>query len=185
MTGRNVGPWNLDLAPIGSGSFAIVWKARNQGGQCAAIKEIQTERLSQKLLSSLESEVAVLRQTNSKNIVGLIDLIQAGTFARLLLSFFALAHQVSTHLPLQEPGRVFLVLEFCGGGDLGQYIRRYGRVSENTARYFMHQLAQGLRDLRHLNVIHVSRTHSTPMRPTYSPHALNSHAINQHGPRIR
>ena len=77
---RNVGPWKLDLAPIGQGSFAIVWKAHLQqgleAGKCAAIKEIQTERLSQKLLQSLESEVAVLRQTKSKNVVGLLDLIQ-------------------------------------------------------------------------------------------------------------
>lgn len=50
---------------------------------------------------------------------------------------------------------MFLVLEFCGGGDLGQYLRRYRNVSEPTARYFMHQLCQGLRELYALNVLHV------------------------------
>lgn len=50
---------------------------------------------------------------------------------------------------------MFLVLEYCGGGDLGQYLRRYRSVSEPTARYFMHQLCDGLRELYSLNVLHV------------------------------
>ena len=103
MTGRTVGAWLLDLAPIGSGSFAIVWKARDQRGQCAAIKEIQTERLSQKLLSSLESEVAVLRQTKSNNIVGLLDLIQARARARMTTPFRLLTLRGASS-PSSPPG---------------------------------------------------------------------------------
>lgn len=56
----------------------------------------------------------------------------------------------------QDGPRIFIVLEFCAGGDLGRYIRRYGRVSEATARYFLAQLAEGLKELRRHNVIHVS-----------------------------
>jgi serine/threonine protein kinase len=62
--------------------------------------------------------------------------------------------------PLRSPqdgSRIFLVLEFCAGGDLGLYLRRYGRVSEATARYFLVQLAEGLKELRRHNVIHVRR----------------------------
>ncbi len=62
------------------------------------------------------------------------------------------------NFPLQSAAKMFLVLEFCAGGDLGQYVKRYGRVSENTARYFMHQLSEGLRELRQLNVLHVGPT---------------------------
>jgi len=46
-------------------------------------------------------------------------------------------------------------MEFCGGGDLGHYLRRYGRVPEASARYLMQQLAEGLKMLRMNNVIHV------------------------------
>ena len=77
--GREVGPWKLESAPLGNGSFAIVWKAQHSvTQQCSAIKEICTERLSPKLTSSLESEIQVLRQTQSRNIVGLLDLFQVG-----------------------------------------------------------------------------------------------------------
>ena len=47
-------------------------------------------------------------------------------------------------------------MEFCGGGDLGHYLRRYGRVPEASARYLMQQLAEGLKMLRLNNLIHVS-----------------------------
>jgi hypothetical protein len=57
--------------------------------------------------------------------------------------------------PPQDGNRIYIVLEFCTGGDLGNYIRRYGRVSESTARYFLQQLAEGLKELRKHNVVHV------------------------------
>jgi serine/threonine-protein kinase ULK/ATG1 len=57
---------------------------------------------------------------------------------------------------MQESNRIYLVLEFCAGGDLSHFIRRYGRVDENTVRHLMAQLAEGLKELRVHNVIHVS-----------------------------
>ena len=59
-------------------------------------------------------------------------------------------------LLLQENSKLYIVLEFCGGGDLGHYIKRYRQVSEAAARYFLRQLAEGLKELRRHNVIHVS-----------------------------
>lgn len=41
---------------------------------------------------------------------------------------------------LQTDERIFLVLEYCDGGDLAAYIQRHGRVSEALARHFMRQL---------------------------------------------
>lgn len=38
--------------------------------------------------------------------------------------------------------RIYLVLEYCGGGDLAAYIHRHGRVSEPIARHFMRQLGE-------------------------------------------
>jgi hypothetical protein len=55
------GRWEL-LEVIGSGSFAIVWRARcTSSGQLGACKEVLTDKLNSKLLSSLESEIAVLQ----------------------------------------------------------------------------------------------------------------------------
>lgn len=75
--GRVIGHWILDAAPIGQGSFAIVWKARHSvTGQQAAVKEINTDKLNQKLKESLTSEINVLEKTRHRNIVGLLDLIK-------------------------------------------------------------------------------------------------------------
>lgn len=40
----------------------------------------------------------------------------------------------------QTEDRIFLVLEYCDGGDLAAYIQRYGKVSEEVARHLMRQL---------------------------------------------
>lgn len=41
---------------------------------------------------------------------------------------------------LQTEDRIFLVLEYCDGGDLAAYIHRHGKVSDNVARHFMRHL---------------------------------------------
>jgi serine/threonine-protein kinase ULK/ATG1 len=46
------------------------------------------------------------------------------------------------------------VLEYCAGGDLSEFIKRRGRVTEAVARNFMVQLAAGLRAMRAQNLIH-------------------------------
>lgn len=50
--------------------------------------------------------------------------------------------------------RILIVLEFCGGGDLGQFIQARGPSPEPTARHFMLQLAAGLTFLRSKQLIH-------------------------------
>jgi serine/threonine protein kinase len=40
----------------------------------------------------------------------------------------------------QAEGCIFLVLEFCAGGNLASFIRLHGRVQEQIARGFMQQL---------------------------------------------
>ncbi|CAM9985520.1 unnamed protein product, partial [Ectocarpus fasciculatus] len=50
--------------------------------------------------------------------------------------------------------RILIVLEFCGGGDLGQFIQARGPSPEATARHFMLQLAAGLSFLRSRRLIH-------------------------------
>lgn len=118
------------IEQIGSGSFSVVWHAKHRfKGYDVAIKEIATGRLNKKLQESLLSEIEILRKIDHPNITRL-------------------------HETVETPGRIYLVLEYCTGGDLSTYIHRHGRVSEATARHFMRQLAAGLRVLRENNLIH-------------------------------
>jgi hypothetical protein len=75
---RVVGAWRLH-AQIGAGSFATVHRAAHvEHGGAAAVKEIDTRRLSGKLSEALAGEVAVLRAASAHaHIVRLIDTLQA------------------------------------------------------------------------------------------------------------
>ncbi|XP_020553479.1 serine/threonine-protein kinase ATG1c isoform X2 [Sesamum indicum] len=116
---------------IGAGSFSTVWHARHRvHGTEVAIKEIVTARLSPKLQESLKSEIFILKRINHPNIIRLHDMIE-------------------------EPGKMYIILEYCKGGDLSMYIQQsQGRVPEATAKHFMQQLAEGLKVLRENNFIH-------------------------------
>ncbi|KAK1354669.1 serine/threonine-protein kinase ATG1c [Heracleum sosnowskyi] len=116
---------------IGSGSFSVVWHGKHRVNHTeVAIKEIVTGRLTKKLEESLLSEIRILRHIVHPNIIHLYDMIQ-------------------------EPGKIYFVLEFCKGGDLSMFLhKRKGRITESTAKHFMLQLASGLKILRDNDLIH-------------------------------
>ncbi|KAG4119881.1 hypothetical protein ERO13_D11G106500v2 [Gossypium hirsutum] len=115
---------------IGSGSFAVVWRSRHrQHGLEVAVKEIDKKLLSSKVSESLLKEISILSTINHPNIIQLFEAIET-------------------------EDRIFLVLEYCDGGDLAAYIQRYGKVSEEVARHLMRQLAAGLQVLQEKHLIH-------------------------------
>eukprot|EP00898_Chlorokybus_atmophyticus_P007662 jgi/Chlat1/7898/Chrsp66S07205 len=126
---RVVGDWIVE-GQIGAGSFATVWRGRHRvSGQVVAVKEMQLEKLNRKLQQSLESEIDILRRTQHPNIIRLLDIYKG-------------------------PGRIFLILEYCAGGDMSKFIQRNKQVPESTARHFLQQLAKGLEVLRANHLIH-------------------------------
>ncbi|KAG2553058.1 hypothetical protein PVAP13_9KG500178 [Panicum virgatum] len=127
--GRRVGEYEL-LRPIGSGAYSQVWLGRHWArGTEVAVKEIAMERLSSKLRESLLSEVDILRRIRHPNVIALHDSVK-------------------------DHGRIYLILEYCRGGDLHAYLQRHKRVSETVAKHFIRQLASGLQMLRDNNVVH-------------------------------
>lgn len=126
---------------LGSGSFANVYKAsRKYQNECSqnrienvAIKAIarDSNKLTKKVLENLELEISILQKYRHANIVCL--------------------HQV------QKTDQFFyLILEFCGGGDLQRLIRtrKSGRLSERLVRRLVRDLAAGLSFLSSQNLIH-------------------------------
>ncbi|XP_062210718.1 serine/threonine-protein kinase ATG1c-like isoform X2 [Phragmites australis] len=127
--GRVVGEYEL-VRPIGSGAYSQVWLGRHRVRDTeVAVKEIAMERLSSKLRESLLSEVDILRRIRHPNIITLYDSIK-------------------------DHGKIYLILEYCRGGDLHAYLQRHKRVSEAVAKHFIRQLASGLQMLRDNNVVH-------------------------------
>lgn len=116
---------------LGRGSFAKVYRAVRDGtGEVRACKRIDSSKLSAKLLQNLEAEIAILREYRHQNIVGLDGI-----------------HKTRSH--------IYLVLEFCAGGDLHRYIkRRGGRLPEAVAQHFMFDLTDGLAFLHSKELIH-------------------------------
>lgn len=130
---------------LGSGSFATVYKGVKvasskevesttlQEPNVAAVKAITrtSEKLTKKVLENLEMEISILRTYKHPNIVCMHD--------------------------VQKTERHFyLILEYCGGGDVQKLIRtrKAGRVSERLSRRLMRDLASGLKFLWSQELIH-------------------------------
>jgi serine/threonine-protein kinase ULK/ATG1 len=132
---------------LGSGSFASVYKGINleeyrrsiNNGQSppphsiAAIKAIsrQSKKLTKKVLENLELEIAILQTYRHPNICCLHDV-----------------QKTERH--------IYLVLEYCVGGDLQRLIRtrQKGRLTEKLCRRLVRDLAAGLRFLWGKQVVH-------------------------------
>ncbi|CAM9262972.1 unnamed protein product, partial [Ectocarpus sp. 6 AP-2014] len=132
--GRALREWALQYSvetePLGRGSFASVYKGVNrETNEPVAIKVMTKARLGERALKMLSAEINILRTLEHPNVVCLRD---SRTTER----------------------RILIVLEFCGGGDLGQFIQARGPSPEATARHFMLQLAAGLSFLRSRRLIH-------------------------------
>ncbi|KAK7042547.1 Serine/threonine-protein kinase ATG1 [Favolaschia claudopus] len=139
---------------IGKGSFATVYKGyHEETHQSVAIKTVLRQKLSAKLFENLQSEIQILKSLSHRHITKLIDIVRTDR-------------------------NIYLIMEYCSGGDLTNYIKKRGRVetleyvpSEGAApqyyphprtggldeivvRSFLRQLARALKFLRHRNLIH-------------------------------
>jgi len=129
---------------LGSGSFATVYRGvkvpgsshdNNDGTQpdTVAIKAIErnSHKLTKKVLANLEIEIAILQSYRHPNIVCMSNVIKT-------------------------QGHFYLILEYCGGGDVQRLIRtrKAGRLSERLTRRLMRDLAAGLRFLWGQELIH-------------------------------
>eukprot|EP00435_Cladocopium_sp_Y103_P034305 s2618_g8.t2 len=95
--------------------------------ELVAIKVISRQTVTE--TAQLRQEVEVLRKISHPNIVRFRDL-------------------------KKSTAHFYLVLEYCAGGDLSQFLRAKGRVQEETARRFLTQIASGLFVLHSSNHLH-------------------------------
>ncbi|XP_073000292.1 serine/threonine-protein kinase ATG1t isoform X1 [Typha latifolia] len=125
-----IGDYDLRSRLGGEGPLSIVWRAVHRpSGEEVVLKQVRLSALNRKLRECLDCELRFLGSVKHPNIIRLIDVIQAD-------------------------GYVFLVLEFCKGGNLATYIRCNGRVQEHIVRNFMRQIGAGLEVLHGHHIIH-------------------------------
>ncbi|XP_043495875.1 serine/threonine-protein kinase unc-51 isoform X4 [Polistes fuscatus] len=118
---------------IGHGAFAVVYRGRirKKPNYVVAIKSITKKSLakSQNLLGKEIKILKELTELHHENVVALLDCKE------------------SNH-------NVFLVMEYCNGGDLADYLGAKGTLSEDTIRVFLKQLAGAMRALHAKGIVH-------------------------------
>ncbi|KAJ7291463.1 other/ULK/ULK protein kinase [Mycena rebaudengoi] len=133
------------VSDIGKGSFATVYKGYHEDNHNpVAIKTVLRQKLSAKLFENLQSEIQILKSLSHRHITKLIDIVRTDR-------------------------NIYLIMEYCAGGDLTNYIKKRGRtgaapqyyphprtggLDEIVVRSFLRQLARALKFLRHRNLIH-------------------------------
>jgi len=152
MPGKVVGHYQLERR-LGAGSFASVFLARKVALELrkaqlrsdgagldletdshrpeeVAIKAISRSKLNKKLESNLQKEVSILQGlAPHENIVRLFDTVESRR-------------------------HIYLVMEFCAGGDLHALLKMEGVLKESVAQHFMRDLVEGMRFLLAQDLIH-------------------------------
>ncbi|XP_071328048.1 serine/threonine-protein kinase ULK2 [Trachinotus anak] len=115
---------------VGHGAFAVVFKGRHRKKTDweVAIKCINKKNLSKSQIL-LGKEIKILKELQHENIVALYDV-------------------------QETPNSVFLVMEYCNGGDLADYLQAKGTLREETLKVFLQQIAAAMRILNSKGIIH-------------------------------
>jgi serine/threonine-protein kinase ULK/ATG1 len=118
---------------IGHGAFAIVFLGHSKINpeQQVAIKQITKKQLA-KSQSLLEKEIKILKELTKlkhENLVALLDC-------------------------KESQNNVYLVMEYCNGGDLADYLQARQTLSEDTIAIFFRQIAAAIRACHEHNVVH-------------------------------
>ncbi|KAK0569139.1 hypothetical protein OC861_001279 [Tilletia horrida] len=130
------------LDVIGNGTFGIIRKVRRlTDNQLFARKELNFERMSERDRKQIVAEVNILRTLGHDNIV-----------------------KYEERFVDKDRGILYIVMEYCEGGDLGSVIKRYRRndtfLQEETVWCYLAQMT------RALDACHYRGVPAEPSRPT-------------------
>ncbi|XP_061959339.1 CBL-interacting protein kinase 32-like isoform X3 [Populus nigra] len=152
---RRVGKYEMGRT-IGEGTFAKVKFARNsETGEPVALKILDKEKvLKHKMAEQIKREVATMKRIKHPNVVRLYEVMGSKT-------------------------KIFIVLEFVTGGELFDKIVNHGRMREDEARGYFHQLINAVdychsRGVFHRDLKDDGLLHTTCGTPNYvAPEVLN------------
>ena len=108
-------------------------------------------------------EVYLVQKKNSKNYYAMKilskkkimghNLVKYAKTERNVLSITKHPFIVGLHYAFQTAERLYIIMEYCPGGDLGQTLRRERRFTEDRARIYLAEILLALEDLHRRDII--------------------------------
>uniref|UniRef100_A0A8R1U0G8 Non-specific serine/threonine protein kinase n=1 Tax=Onchocerca volvulus TaxID=6282 RepID=A0A8R1U0G8_ONCVO len=118
---------------IGHGAFAIVYKGRyvDRKDIPVAIKSIAKKSLT-KSKNLLTKEIKILKELSNLKHENLVALLKC----------------------VETPTNVFLVMEFCNAGDLGDYLQNKVTLPEVTIQHFLVHISRAIAAINKKGIVH-------------------------------
>ena len=127
--GKKVGSYELEKK-IGEGNYGTVYLGKNSLSQeVIAGKSIPIKNPNKKLLQQMDTEIRVLKNSDCPYIIKLHDV-------------------------LKTQNNIYLIMEYCAGGDLENYVKTHGRVDESIAKRWLSQLVESFIYLQEKHIMH-------------------------------
>jgi serine/threonine protein kinase len=116
---------------IGEGTFGKVKLGTHiLTGETVAVKILEREKIKEIAdVQRVAREIHILKRVQHPHIIQLYEIIET-------------------------PRQLFLIMEYCSGGELFDHIVECGRVQESDAWRFMHQILSGVEQIHKINVVH-------------------------------
>uniref|UniRef100_A0A8C1DSA0 Serine/threonine-protein kinase ULK3 n=1 Tax=Cyprinus carpio carpio TaxID=630221 RepID=A0A8C1DSA0_CYPCA len=117
---------------LGSGTYATVYKAfrKTDSREAVAVKVVSKKSLNKSSVENLLTEIEILKTVRHPHIVQLKDF-------------------------QWDSENIYLILEWCSGGDLSRFIRSRRILPERVARRCLQQIACALQFLHEKNISHL------------------------------
>uniref|UniRef100_A0A8C2WIH1 Serine/threonine-protein kinase ULK3 n=1 Tax=Cyclopterus lumpus TaxID=8103 RepID=A0A8C2WIH1_CYCLU len=117
---------------LGSGTYATVYKAYRKGDsrEVVAVKVVGKKTLNRASTENLLTEIEILKTMSHSHIVQLKDF-------------------------QWDAENIYLIMEWCSGGDLSCFLRSRRILPERMARCFLQQIACALQFLHERNISHL------------------------------
>ncbi|CAK9084542.1 unnamed protein product [Durusdinium trenchii] len=130
MRSKSIGHYILGKT-IGEGTFGKVKLGTHiLTGEKVAVKILEKERIVDVAdVERVAREIHILKLVQHPHIIQLYEIIET-------------------------PRQLYLIMEFCCGGELFDYIVAQNRVKESEAARFVHQIMAGVEQIHRMNVVH-------------------------------
>ena len=127
---QDLGDYKLEKQVLGEGAFGKVRLAvSSRTGHCVAVKIIKRKKLNER------AEVLLLRERMHHEKLRHPNIVRLHTF-------------------IMTPNKYYLVMEYCEGGDLLQYLNNSGMLSDELARSLFRGLIEGIHFCHNLGIHH-------------------------------